>query len=119
MNNGIWKILFFETEIQGPYNISYPATLSLMEQVSSMHTIPLRKWIADGAVIKFWGDNVDKKRKVLDARSDNQGEMVHMYSVLVGKSRKPAPQLLTLATSPSSPRYPLLCSCQPVMTSTK
>ena len=73
--------------------ISYPAILSLMEQVSSMHTIPLRKWIADGAVIKFWGDNVDKKRKVRDARSDNQGEMVHMYSVLVGKSCTPAPQL--------------------------
>ena len=74
-------------------SVSYPATLSLMEQVSSMHTIPLRKWIEDGAVIKFWGDNVDKKRKVRDVRSDHQGEMVHMYSILVGKSRTPAPSL--------------------------
>ena len=31
--------------------ISYPATLSLMDEVSSMHTIPLAKWIADGEVI--------------------------------------------------------------------
>ena len=73
--------------------ISYPATLSLMEQVSSMHAIPLRQWIEDGAVVKFWGDNVDKKQKVRDVRSDNQGEMLHMYSVLIGKSRTPAPAL--------------------------
>ena len=73
--------------------ISYPATLALMDEVSSMHTIPLAKWIADGAVLKFWGDNVDKKKKPRDVRSDHHGEMVHMYSVLAGKSRTPAPQL--------------------------
>ena len=66
---------------------------SLMEQVSSMHTLPLGKWTEDGAVIKFGGDNVDKQCKVRDVRSDNQGEMLHMYSVLVGKSRTPAPSL--------------------------
>ena len=58
-----------------------------------MHTIPLAKWIADGAVIKFWGDNVDKNQKARDVRSDHQGEMVHMFSVLAGKSRTPASQL--------------------------
>ena len=73
--------------------ISYTATLSLMDEVSSMHTIPLAKWIADGEVVKFWGDNVDKKKKARDVRSDHHGEMVHMYSVLAGKSRTPAPQL--------------------------
>lgn len=73
--------------------VSYPATLSLMDEVSTMHTIPLKQWIADGDVFKFWGDNVDKKRKVRDVRSDHQGEMVHMFSLLVGKSRTPAPWL--------------------------
>ena len=73
--------------------ISYTATLSLMDKISSMHTIPLAKWIADGEVVKFWGDNVDKKQKAHDVRSDHHGEMVHMYSVLAGKSRTPAPQL--------------------------
>ena len=37
--------------------ISYTATLSLMSEISTMHTVPLAKWIADGEVIKFWGDN--------------------------------------------------------------
>ena len=64
-----------------------------MDEVSSMHTIPVAKWIADGAVTKFWGDNVDKKKKPRDVRSDHHGEMVHMFSVLAGKSRTPAPQL--------------------------
>ena len=73
--------------------VSYPATLALMEQVSTMHSIPLKKWIEDGEVIKFWGDNVDKQRKVRDVRSDHHGQMIHMYSVLVGKSRTPAPEL--------------------------
>ena len=72
--------------------VSYPATL-YMEQVSNMRTIPLRKWVEDGAVIKFWEDNVDKKRAVRDVRSDHQGDMLHMYSVLVSKSCTSAPVL--------------------------
>ncbi len=36
---------------------------------------------------------MDKEQKVRDVRSDNQGEMLHMYSVLIGKSRTPAPAL--------------------------
>ena len=51
---------------------SYPATLRLVEAISQLHTVPLRKWIEDGQVLKFWGDNVDKKRKVRDLRSDHQ-----------------------------------------------
>ena len=92
--------------------ISYPATLSLVEQVSSMHTIPLRQWIEDGAVLKFWGDNVDKKQNVRDVRLDNQGEMLHMYGVLIGKSRTPAPvlshsgQISKLSEVPSSDFLP-------------
>ena len=73
--------------------VSYRATLSLMDDVSSMHTLPLKRWIEDGAVIKFWGDNVNKKRKARDVRSDHTGEMLNMFSLLVGKSRTPAPEL--------------------------
>lgn len=73
--------------------VSYPATLRLMDKVSTMHSAPLKQWIGDKEVVfKFWGDNVDKKRKVRDFRIDNQGEMLHMFSILVGRSRMPAPQ---------------------------
>ena len=44
-------------------------------------------------VFKFWGDNVDKQRKVRDPRSDNEGKMLHMFSILAGRSRTPAPEL--------------------------
>ena len=73
--------------------MSYPATLSLMDEVSNMHTVPLRQWITDGEVFKFWGDNVDKKQKVRDVQSDHQSQMVHMFSILVGKSHTPATSL--------------------------
>ena len=73
--------------------LSYPATLRLVEEVSKLHTVPLKQWIQDGQVLKFWGDNVDKKRKVRDLRSDHQGKMLHMFSMLVGQSRTPAPYL--------------------------
>lgn len=73
--------------------VSYPATLRLMEDVSKLHTIPLREWIQDGVVFKVWGDNVDKKQHVRDLRSDHQGEMLHMFSLIVGQSRTPAPEL--------------------------
>ena len=64
-----------------------------MDQVSELHTVPIQAWIKENAVIKFWGDNVDKQRGVRDYRSDHHGEMVHMYSILVGRSRIPAPEL--------------------------
>lgn len=73
--------------------ISYPATLKVMDCVSKLHTVPIQKWIKDGIPFKFWGDNVDKQRRVRDLRSDNQGEMLHMFSLLVGRSRTPAPEL--------------------------
>ena len=41
-----------------------------------MHSLPLKKWIKDGEVIKFRADNVDKQYKVCDVRSDHQGEMI-------------------------------------------
>ena len=64
-----------------------------IEDISQLFTLPLQKWIADDVIFKFWGDNLDHKRGVCDERSDNQGSMVHMYSMLVGRSRTPAVEL--------------------------
>ncbi len=69
--------------------VSYSATLRLVDAVSKLHSVPLQKWITEGATFKFIGDNVDKKRGVRDVRSDHSGKMMHMYSVLVAKSRLP------------------------------
>ena len=73
--------------------VSYGSTQWLIEDLSNRHTIPLQKWLAEGVVFKFWGDNVDKQRKVRDPRSDNEGKMLHMFSILAGRSRTPAPEL--------------------------
>ena len=64
--------------------VSYTATLKLMDEVSMLHTVPIKQWIQDGVVFKFWGDNVDKQRRVRDLRSDHMGEMLHMFSLIVG-----------------------------------
>ncbi len=73
--------------------LSYPATLQLMDDVSKLHAIPIQQWIREGAVFKFWGDNVDKMMRVRDLRSNHQGDMLHMFSILAGRSRTPAPEL--------------------------
>ena len=73
--------------------VSYPATLSVMDEVSRLHRVPLAKWIADGDVTKFITDNVNKKHKRRDERSNNKGEMLNMVSILASKSRTPAPSL--------------------------
>ena len=70
--------------------ISYTATIKLIEKVSQLYTVPLKQWIADDIIFKFWGDNLDQKRGVRDVCFDHQGSMVHMYSMLVGRSRTPA-----------------------------
>lgn len=74
--------------------VSYQATLNLMEGLSKLHTVPLQRWIQDGIVFKFIGDNIDKQRHVRDYRSDHQGGLLHMYSLLVSRTRAPAPELL-------------------------
>ena len=38
-------------------------------------------------------DNVDKKKRVRDLRSDHQGQVLHMFSILVGRSRTPGQDL--------------------------
>jgi hypothetical protein len=46
--------------------MSYTATLSLLDEISLLHTTLLQQWIADDVQIKFWGDNVDEKKGVRD-----------------------------------------------------
>ena len=72
--------------------MSYTATLSLLDEVSKLHTTPLQQWIADNIQFKFWGDNVDKKG-VRDVRSDHHGSLLHMYSILARSSRVQASEL--------------------------
>ena len=64
-----------------------------MDKVSDLHTVPLEKWVRNGEAIKFWGDNVDKKQTVRDMRSDRKSEVLHMFSMIAGLSRTPAPHL--------------------------
>ena len=73
--------------------VSYTTTLKLVESVSQLSSVPLQKWIADDVIFKFWGDNLDKKCGVHDVRSDHHSSMVHMYSMLVGRSHTPAVEL--------------------------
>lgn len=67
--------------------VSYNAALKLVRTISTFHSAPLQKWLEEGIVIKFWGDNVDTQQKVRDLRIDHQGDMLHMYSIVVAKSR--------------------------------
>ena len=55
--------------------------------------MPLSEWISNNIPFKFWGDSVDKKRSVRDVRSDHQGKLIHMYSILAGSSRTASPTL--------------------------
>lgn len=65
----------------------------MMDDLSEIHAAPLNKWIEEGAIFKFWGDNLDMKKNVRDLRANNQGDMVHMFSMVVGRSRITAPEL--------------------------
>ena len=73
--------------------MSYNATLRLTDDLSKLHKVPIEQWIEDGVVFKFWGDNLDKLQRVRHLRSDHVGEMLHMFSMIVGRSRTPAPEL--------------------------
>lgn len=72
---------------------SYVSTLRLVDSISKLHTQPLTRWIAEDVIFKYWGDNVDKKKGVRDVRSDHQAELLHMYSILAGRSRTPGTDL--------------------------
>ena len=72
---------------------SYSCTLHLINKLSKKYQVPLQVWIKNGHVVKFWGDNVDKKQRVRDHRSDRQDKMLHAFSIMVGRCRTPAPEL--------------------------
>ena len=91
--------------------ISYTATLKLVGEVSQIHEVPLQQWIQDDIIFKFWGDNVDKKRGVRDVRSDNQATMLHMYSLLVGRSRIPGIGLSRTGQVAKLSSMPSECFC--------
>ena len=67
--------------------LSYSAVLRLVTEISKLNIVPLQRWLAEGAVVKFIGDNVDKTRGVRDIRSDHHSEIKHMFSLLVTKLR--------------------------------
>ena len=72
--------------------MSYTATLELVTEASKLHKLPLQQWIANGVQFKFVGDNLDKMKRVRDARADHRAEMQHMYSLLVVQSRTSSPE---------------------------
>ena len=37
-------------------------TIHVVDEVSKLHTVPLKQWIREHAIFKFWGDTVDKKQ---------------------------------------------------------
>ena len=61
---GVWTSQPFECVHELSCNIA---------AFSKLHTISIKKWIKEGTVFKFWGDNVAKQRHVQD-----QVEMLHM-----------------------------------------
>ena len=72
--------------------VSYRATLRLMDDISQLHKVPINGSVMEPSS-SSGRDNVDKQRYVRDLRSDHQGEMLHMFSVIVGQSSTPAPEL--------------------------
>ena len=40
--------------------LSYSAVLHLVTEISKCNVLPLKHWLAEGAVVKFIGDNVNK-----------------------------------------------------------
>ena len=59
----------------------------MLDGVSKLSTAPLQQWISDGELFKFWGDNVDKRKGVRDVRINHHGSLLHMYTVIAGRSR--------------------------------
>ena len=64
--------------------------LTLVQAISKRNEVPIKKWIDANQPFKFIGDNVDVSVGVRDIRSDHQKHIVHMFSLLVVKSRIPS-----------------------------
>ena len=87
--------------------LSYSAVLRLVTEISKRNVLPLQRWLAEGAVVKFIGDNVNKTRGVRDIRSDHHSVMKHMFSVLVTKLRVTIPVVETFTPPPVLSSEPL------------
>ena len=61
--------------------------LKLVQAISKLNEVHIKKWIDANQHFKFVGDNVDVSVGVRDIRSDHQNHLVHMISLLVMKSR--------------------------------
>ena len=77
--------------------VSYNATLRIMDDVSKLHTVPIQQW----SCVQVLGDNLDKQQHVRDPRSDHQNEMIHMFSLVVGKAVLLLQSSLSQGNSPS------------------
>ena len=86
----------YYTQIYAQFNhlslaLSYTGTLKVVQQLSESQKLPLIDWLKEGAPVKYISDNVNKKKKVRDIRSDHQSKMHNMYSILVTKGRVSLP----------------------------
>ena len=61
--------------------ISYNVLLRVIEEISKRHLLPLSKWLAEGAFVKFVSDNVGTRSKVRDVRYDHHDVLHQMYSI--------------------------------------
>ena len=87
--------------------LSYSAVLRLVTEISKRNVLPLQRWLMEGAVVKFIGDNVNKTRGVRDIRSDHHSVMKHMFSVLVTKLLVTIPVVETFTPPPVLSSEPL------------
>ena len=71
--------------------ISYTAMMKLITGISEQHKAPIEKWVNEGTIFQFVGDNVDKTVGVRDIRTDHRSTLVHMYSLLAVRARVDPP----------------------------
>lgn len=67
--------------------ISYCSVINLVKEISRRHTATLRRWITEGYLIKFVGDNVNWQIKVRQVRLDHKDHMQSMYIVIAIQNR--------------------------------
>ncbi len=71
--------------------ISYTAVMKLITGISEQHKAPIKKWVKEGTIFQFVGDNVDKTVGVRHIRTDHRSTLVHMYSLLAVRARVDPP----------------------------
>ena len=76
--------------------LGYSAVLRLVTEISKCNVLPLQCWLAEGTVVNFIRDNVNKTQGVRDIRSDHHSVMKHI-SVVVTKFRVMIPVIETFS----------------------